>query len=332
MGLTLPPIPPPPLLNTFQRGISIPGSRPKDGFYFDIMPPDWAEDIPDYHISSCWWKGAGACGAMVVMTYMADDICNCVRGFAKVYALVDVDPYEKTGKPFPQMKGIWKELCRHNKRGQYTISEDGRICNDIGDFPSENDVKAAIYDISSMYDSWVKFPEAPDWGVVQKLHEAQQAVDQMRVETKHGWMQKDIEDMRKKIKETQEEIARVERNLNEMYEKAADGMNILEQYGVKVDLDEEPAEPKEVPPEGDFTIGDFTIPDPSDVHLSFAGTATIMRNASGGCLVEMDNHAIPRIGDVVIDPPQRSSGRVFKGWGVGSCQQMTSLHMRFSVV
>ena len=27
-----------------------------------------------------------------------------------------------------------------------------------------------------------------------------------------------------------------------------------------------------------------------------------MRNASGGYLVEMDNHAIPRIGDVVVDP------------------------------
>jgi hypothetical protein len=106
--------------------------------------------------------------------------------------------------------------------------------------------------------------------------------------------------MRKKIKEAQEDIARVERNMNEMYEKAADGMNLLEQYGVKVNLDgepEAPVEPKEVPPEGDFTI-----PDPNDVQLSFVGAATIMRNASGGCLVEMDNHAIPRIGDIVIDP------------------------------
>lgn len=298
MGFSFPP-PPPSLLNAFQRGVSLSGSRPNEGFYFDIMPPDWAEDIPDYHISSCWWKGAGACGAMIVMTYMADDPCNCVRGFAKVYALVDVDPYEKTGNPFPQMKGIWKELCRHNKRGQYTISEDGRIRNDIGDFPSDNDVKAAIYDISSMYDSWAKFPEAEDWNAVQKLHEAWGIVEQFKDEEKNHWAQDHIGEMRQKIKELQNDIAQVEKNLNEMYEKAADSMNLLEEYGIKVNLDEEPEEPKK---EDEGNGYPFQIPDPIDLKLNFRGKARILLRPDGGCDVELDSPTIPRLGDVVVDP------------------------------
>lgn len=274
---------------------------PKEGFYFDIMPPDWVEDIPDYHISSCWWKGAGACGAMIVMTYMADDPCNCVRGFAKVYALVDVDPYEKTGNPFPQMKGIWKELSRHNKRGQYTISEDGRIRNDMGDFPSDNDVKAAIYDISSMYDSWAKFPEAEDWNSVQKLHEAWGIVEQFKDEEKNHWAQDHIGEMRQKIKELQNDIAQVEKNLNEMYEKAADSMNLLEEYGIKVNLDEEPEEPKKMV-EDEGNGYPFQIPDPIDLKLNFRGKARILLRPDGGCDVELDSPTIPRLGDVVVDP------------------------------
>lgn len=264
----------------------------------DIVPPEWLEPIEGYHIAWCRKRDNGRFGDCLVVGYHSNDFGSSnPNGFAMVYVIEDKDgspPWME--KPFCRMKGIWRKIYE-DKKTFYKMSEDGRIYSDMMCFPSDDNIRDAIYDISSMYDSWKMFPNAPDWDTVVKLHEAQQAVDSMRVETKHGWMQKDIESMRKKIKETQEDIARVERNLNEMYEKAADGMNLLEQYGVKVNLDEEPVESKEVPPEGDFTI-----PDPNDVHLNFVGKATIMRNASGGCLVEMDNHAIPRIGDVVIDP------------------------------
>ena len=264
----------------------------------DIVPPEWLEPIEGYHIAWCRKRDNGRFGNCLVVSYHPNDFSTSVdMGFAMVYVLEDKDISSWMEKPFCRMKEIWREIHKVTKTHgiTYEMSEDGRIYNDMMGFPSDDNIRDAIYDISSMYDSWKMFPNAPDWDTVVKLHEAQQAVDQMRVETKHEWMQKDIENMRKKIKETQEEIARVEKNLNEMYEKAADGMNILEQYGVKVNLDEELVEPK--PPEGDFTI-----PDPGDVHLNFVGKATIMRNASGGCLVEMDNHAIPRMGDIVTDP------------------------------
>ena len=266
----------------------------------DIVPPEWLEPIEGYHIAWCCKRDNGRFGDCLVVGYHPNDFSTSEdMGFAMVYVLEDKDISSWMEKPFCRMKEIWKELYEDKLTHSvtYDITEDGRIYNDMMGFPSDDNIRDAIYDISQMYDNWKDFPNAPDWDTVRKLHEAQQAVDSMRVETKHGWMQKDIEKYRKEIKEAQEEIARVERNLNEMYEKAADGMNLLEQYGVKVNLDEEPVEPQKAPPEGNFTI-----PDPNDVHLNFVGKATIMRNASGGCLVEMDNHAIPRIGDIVTDP------------------------------
>lgn len=306
MGLTLPKLPLGKLFSKFDSdstasGLILPNKklhlkRPPT----DIVPPEWLEPIEGYHIAWCRKRDNGMFGDCLVVGYHSNDFGSSnPNGFAMVYVLDYKDPSSWRAKPFCRMKEIWREIHEDKKTHSitYEMSEDGRIYNDMMGFPSDDNIRDAIYDISSMYDSWKMFPNAPDWDTVVKLHEAQQAVDQMRVETKHGWMQREIESMRKKIKESQEEIARVERNLNEMYEKAADGMNLLEQYGVKVNLDEEPVESQKAPPEGDFTI-----PDPNDVHLNFVGKATIMRNVSGGCLVEMDNHAIPRIGDVVTDP------------------------------
>lgn len=306
MGFTLPKLPLGKLFSKFDSDSTASGLiLPSKKLHLkkpptDIVPPEWLEPIEGYHIAWCRKWDNGRFGDCLVVGYHVNDFCSGnPNGFAMVYVLEDNDVSSWMEKPFCQMKGIWKELYEdkltHSRK--YDITEDGRIYNDMMGFPSDDNIRGAIYDICSMYDEWKDFPNAPDWDTVRKLHEAQQAVDSMRVETKHGWMQKDIDNMRKKIKETQEEIARVEKNLNEMYERAADGMNLLEQYGVKVNLDDEPVEPTKVPPEGDFTI-----PDPGDVHLNFAGNATIMRNASGGCLVEMYNHAIPKIGDIVTDP------------------------------
>jgi hypothetical protein len=49
-----------------------------------------------------------------------------------------------------------------------------------------------------------------------------------------------MENLREKIKNIQGQLEQIDKNLNEMYEKAADGMNLLEQYGISVNLDDEP--------------------------------------------------------------------------------------------
>jgi transcriptional regulator len=271
----------------------------------DIAPPEWVEEIEGYHIASCRRHYAVGFGGCLVVGYHPNDFGSSEdMGFVKIYALDDKDDSPSwMEKPFCRMKEIWKEIHEDKKTHSvtYEMTEDGRVYSDMMGFPTDYNIGDAVYDISQMYDNWKDFPNAPDWDTVGKLHEAQQAVDQMRYETKHGWAQKNIENMRQKIKETQEEIARVEKNLNEMYEKAADGMNLLEQYGVKVNLEEDPDESRK---ETDTLLSEsnFSIADESNVQLNFTGEATIMRNASGGYLVELDNKRyIPRVGDIVVD-------------------------------
>ena len=59
----------------------------------------------------------------------------------------------------------------------------------------------------------------------------------MKHETEGKGITREIEEYRAEIKESQEKIAKLEKELNEIYEKAADAMNLLEENGVKVDMD-----------------------------------------------------------------------------------------------
>jgi hypothetical protein len=258
-----------------------------------VPPPEWVEKIDGYFVSSCKWHDSGRFDGCFVVKYDPNNFLgDWDWGFVKIYAAGGMNE-----PPFVQMKGIWKEI-HDDKRTHsvtYEMSEDGRVYNDMMGFPSDNNINDAIYDISQMYDDWKDFPNAQDWDTVCKLHEAKIAVDNMRVETKYGYAQKNIDEMRQKIKETQDEIARVEKNLNDMYEKAADGMNLLEQYGVNVSLDDEPKEP-----EKKIDL-DFANLYPSDVSLKFKGLAKIIRNLDGSYSVIPSSNDIPNPGEIVND-------------------------------
>lgn len=180
----------------------------------------------------------------------------------------------------------------------YDITEDGRILSDLGVFPSDENIRNAIYDIGSMYDDWKDFPNAQDWDTVCKLREAKMAVDNLRVEEKYGYEQKNIDNLRKKIKEIQTQIAQAEKSLNEMYEKAADGMNLLEENGIAVNLDgEEPKEPEKILVDCDIaSIYPTSIP-------MYAGEASIVRMPDGSYKVTPKGLKYrPTAGDLVHDP------------------------------
>lgn len=265
-----------------------------------VPPPEWVEKIDGYFVSSCMWHDSGRFGGCFVVKYVPNDLSVSKYldwGFVKIYASDDLN-----GTPFVQMKGIWKEIHDDHATHSiaYDITEDGRIHNELGEFPSDDNIRVAIYDISQMYDDWKDFPNARDWDTVCKLSGARMAVDNLRVEEKYGHGQKNIDNLRKKITEIQTQIAQAEKNLNEMYEKAADGMNLLEQYGIVVNLDEEPKEPEKPSVDCDFSSLYPTL------SLKFIGEATIVRMQDGSYVVTpkpLNNH--PNAGDIVVD---RSNG------------------------
>ena len=259
-----------------------------------VPPPEWVEHIDGYFVSSCKWHDSGSFDGCFVVKYEPDRLSgDWDWGFVKIYAAGGMNE-----PPFAKMKGIWKELHEDKKTHSitYDITEDGKVHNDMGDFPSENDIKYAIYDISQMYDDWKDFPNAQDWDTVCKLHEAKMAVDNLRVEEKYGHEQKNIDNLRKKITEIQTQIAEAEKSLNEMYEKAADGMNLLEQYGISVNLDDEPKEPEKI-----AVDCDNSSLYPNSI-LKYIGGATISRMPNGSYNVTPKwIERFPNSGDMVHD-------------------------------
>ena len=259
-----------------------------------VPPPEWVEHIDGYFVSSCKWHDSGSFDGCFVVKYEPDRLFgDWDWGFVKIYAGGGMNE-----PPFVQMKGIWKELHEDNQTHSmtYDITEDGRIHSDLGEFPSDDNIRGAIYDISSMYDDWKDFPNVQDWDTVCKLHEAKMAVDNMRVETKYGHEQQNIDNLRKKITEIQTQIAEAEKRLNEMYERAADGMNLLEEHGIVVNLDDEPKESEKLVVDYDIaSIYPTSIP-------KYAGEATITRMHDGSYVVTpkpLKHH--PNAGDLVRD-------------------------------
>ena len=114
------------------------------------------------------------------------------------------------------------------------------VSSDGFSHPSDLEIDKAVFDIVALYENWRKFPNAPTLEIVKKLMSAMESVDKMRYEESHKSIHNSIDLMRGKIKSLQKHIADSEKKLNEIYENAADSMNLLEQYGVKVDLNDMP--------------------------------------------------------------------------------------------
>lgn len=208
-----------------------------------IPTPEWVEHI-DGHNAECFEMGGFDVGVIAVC-YKPDHTLGV--GFAKVY-IVD----KKTGKPFPQMKGVWKETKNRDAtvkmdamfRSLYSrcgIDEDGRLSGAFG-VPDVMSINNVIQDMLVVWDEWRGFPNVSDFSMVKRLQQAKKDVAAMQSQMENKYIEQEIEEYRKEIKESQEKIAKLEKELNEICEKAADGMNLLEEHGVKIDLDEKKAE------------------------------------------------------------------------------------------
>ena len=68
--------------------------------------------------------------------------------------------------------------------------------------------------------------------VDSQLEKAKEAIRRMNIEEEYGHAKGKIEEIRNSIKEQQDKIVEIERNLNSMYEEAADAMNLLEEHGI----------------------------------------------------------------------------------------------------
>lgn len=198
-----------------------------DGLKIDL--PDWVEKIEGYVPTAFGFPHR--CYRIVVVKYMPKSTLDLP--FIRV---VFLDP---SGNPAKCMPSVYRELVKENKSSMvekpYRITEEGNVTGVFG-IPDNDGIERVVYDIECYYDYFKDFPDETDIEVVKKLLDAKDAVRRMVMETKSEHIQSTIKSCRDEIVERQNEIAKLEKQMNEIYEEAADAMNLLEEHGIKVDI------------------------------------------------------------------------------------------------
>ena len=230
------------------------GTLFNEGLKIDL--PDWAEKIEGFVPTAFGFPHRRR--HIVIVKYVPKSTLDLP--FIRV---VFLDP---SGNPAKCMSAIYKELVKGNKRSMvekpYRITEEGNVTGVFG-IPDNDGLERVVYDIECYYNYFKDFPNETDIEMVKKLLEAKDAVRRMVMETKTEHIQSTIKSCRDEIVECQERIAELEKELNEIYEAAADGMNLLEEHGI--DTSEENLKKIGIPE--DFTVAytanDIVTHDPS---------------------------------------------------------------------
>lgn len=192
----------------------------------DIPLPAWAEQIEGYEAKASRYYTFGY--ELTVLTYVPKKTLGL--GFAKIVIM------NKDGLPAKFMPGIWNAMVERSAGEEYHIDSDGRIRGKFG-IPDKDELDRCISNMTALIDIFKKFPKETDVAVASSLNDALCDVQRMTFEEKS--IQRDINQMRQRIQELQERISQRDKELNEIYEKAADAMNLIEDRGYKVDLSKE---------------------------------------------------------------------------------------------
>ena len=202
---------------------------------YEVLP-SWVEQYSGFR-ATAWNIGDKQRTNTIVnlVTYVPYSVDTFEYPFAKIM-------FTEDNVPFKQMNNLCAAVAKYNQdeleaHGRfvdrpYRMGMDGKIRDKTGEFlPDAYLVNCAIDDLYLQYENWRRFPDVESSDIVAKLTFAWKAVEEMQKEESSGRIKNKIEDIRRSIKSSQDRIAELEREQNEMYEKAADALNLLEEYG-----------------------------------------------------------------------------------------------------
>lgn len=245
----------------------------------------------------------------VVVEYKANPGFQHLSDFTRLYLV------EKNGQPVPYMKDMWRELGKifaNQSPPDYEIDSEGRLTHRKM-IVKANEIWPILEEAITMWGQWKNFPTINELDTVRKLIDGQKAIDKFKSEESHSWIANQIKEAQETIKAEQEKIVKLEKSLNQIYEQAADAMNLFEENGINADMDGD-GEPRkaDLSREINSIINnlDFSSLYPGSVSSGshywgskFIGTASISANSSGGVSVGFyTNPGNIEVGNIVVDP------------------------------
>lgn len=210
------------------------------------------------------------------------------HGYSRFYVL------GADGKPVPYNENMWKELHKETSTkapSEYNVDSEGRVTM-LGRSIKATESSIVVECLAALNSLWSVYPEAKDYDTVKKLHEGQRAIDKLKSEDKYKRIDSQIKAAQESIKAEQDRIAKLEKDLNKVYEEAADAMNYFEEQGVKPNMEGD-GEPRKATDCCDMPSG-----------VTFKGTGTILEipNSGGQAKVYPDSGANSiNVGDFIID-------------------------------
>lgn len=233
------------------------------------------------------------------------------HGYSRFYVL------GADGKPVPYNESMWKELHKDTSTkapSEYEVDSEGRVTM-LGRSIKATEASIVVEDLAAMNNLWGVYPTANDYDTVRKLHEGQRAIDKLKSEDKYKRIDSQIKAAQESIKAEQERIAKLEKDLNKVYEEAADAMNYFEEQGIAPDMEGD-GEPRKESHHSPYGIPDLdfasmypgispTVSGPSTfTGITFKGTGTIMELPnSGGQATVVPDKGVSSIsaGDFIVD-------------------------------
>lgn len=175
----------------------------------------------------------------IVRSYEIDGHPNIILTRYKAMSITVVD-YDyltvidtKTKCKFNASDSLVRHACTMMGNG-VKMNSKCQLRNTFGSL-SDIDIACMANAISNCYDSWKYFPNETSYDNVMKFIGLIEKIQMMKFYESTGTIKHQIESARAEIDRQRELIADLEKQENEMYEKAADAMNILEENGYDPD-------------------------------------------------------------------------------------------------
>lgn len=218
-------------------------------FYEMQVPQSIHENVPEhYEVAYTVDLGYEEDAPMVVAVKYIPVFKSEKHGFVVIYLMEGELGNEDNLIPCMMMRDIWfrSAMEPRNFMRTYILDSTGKVVGKDGHMPTDDEISDCACHMLGFYAKWYRFPFESDWGTVCDLCQAQDNVTNLNREIRSHRIKDSLEKARKTIADLQCRISVMEEELNGLYEDAADGLNVLEEHGYKMEIEKEEP-PMEVP-------------------------------------------------------------------------------------
>lgn len=187
--------------------------------------PKWVRKHEGYLANAAWAMGCNP--KFIVVMYVPSETLGV--------SFATLDVVDDVGDPLPMsevmVKYIFSDKSLKSGLGDIHLGENGELRSAFG-VPELFNINKVMDMMKDMYGMWKQFPNETDFNVVRDLNAAQDKYRRMQIEVESKCIESQIEDCRREMEVQRKRIEKLEKEMNKIYEEAADAANFLEEHGI----------------------------------------------------------------------------------------------------